>query len=356
MKNESGAEEKIMRIGEMGKLKSKTQKGFIFALVAFILATLLLSFALVVADRQLDAEKQQALYLTADKISGIFSDVAEDAFTRDWRNVTKVNATLNVQEYLPIPDGQDYFMLKYGYFVENYYEPPDVAISFLDLNGTEISLDQMDYYLDVFPFNMTLDYGRHDHHHDGTETYLSCYGYYLDKHGHAKTVSAYGCANYLTGARMDIIINTTFRDNATLASAASCGGHDDWVDGYSGCDAQTTVCLQMNVTITDVNGSVYTSPCHQWDLEGDAKIKIDTRYYDSQNNGRDDNMEIDIGHDQIFNIDMHHDDPNGANINLVLNFNTQDFWVRGAGQLRVRDLNYNNSVTQQLQLGDWTWR
>lgn len=299
------------------------RRGFIFTLLTFILFSLLLSVALDVRQREIAGAQTSQRMLVAEKIINTFDDVSEGVTGVVQLYVAQNANNLTVGDSLPANTTIQNNLRAYDKFVKQYYAPQDLEVRFLNSNGAEMNLSATDpnSMLTVLPWGLK-------------------YGY--PNYGKNELRISYGEANYTSVQQIRItlnVLNAWF--NKTLSST-NCD--TDWNPLRSDCGSDP--CLNLNLTIIDVNGTTYNAPCTTFNLKFNSNLQIGFK------NATATNMwikvligKINAPSPNVLTIDLQNI---YMNTNTILSFNTTSYSANLLSKLMVRDKNYNVSRTEYL--------
>jgi hypothetical protein len=295
------------------------RRGFIFTLLTFILFSILLSVALDVRQREIAGAQTAQRMLVAEKIITTFDDVSEGVTGVVQLYVAQNSNNLTIGDSLPANATIQNNLGAYDKFIKQYYNAQDLEVKFLNPDGTEMNLSQIDpeSMITILPWGLKYaypDYGKN-------ELRIS-----------------YDKTNYTAVQQISITLNVLNAWFNKTYSSTDC--KKDWAPLKTDCGGDP--CLNFNLTIIDMNGTVYNAPCTTFNLKFDSNLRVDFA------NATNTNIWVNVlvgSLPDALTIQMHNV---YLNTTTVLAFNTTSYSANLLSKLMVRDKNYNVSRTEYL--------
>jgi|GEM_PF-3090142 len=307
---------------------SKTnKKGFIFALLTLLLFTTLLALAINLrVDRGKVSSWAQDMIVTR-KLLYTTDDIAEDVQFGLGTRVQRSGDTLIIYDHLPANFSLNTSLYGYDRFVKTMYLTPEMRVQFYDEAGNEISLNQMNPTIIIYPYNITYgyeDYGKR-------ELSVNCQE---------------ECKNNLLNA---VGLNFNLTDsNFTWNPVPGNESHYQWSPNflYNGTCSWDT-CINFSLVVRDSLGRSYTCPgpiCNYNQFRTDKKSALSIQMTPCW-------LEVIFGNseDNIFLVRLHEpgnpdkECESDVNLETALDFPSSEYYLNLPGYVRVTDINYNAS-------------
>ena len=304
-----------------------SKKGFILALLTFVLFTILLALAINLrVDREKVSSWTQDMIVTR-KLLYTTDDIAEDVRYALGVRIQRSGSELTIYDHLPANFSLNDSLYGYDKFVRTMYLTPEMRVQFYDEAGNEVSLNQINPEIIIYPYN--LSYGYED------------YG---------KRQLSVDCPDECTNSllkEVNLVFNLT-DSNFTWDPVPGNESYYQWAPNFlynNTCGWDT--CINFSLIVRDSLGRNYTCPgpiCGYNQFRTDKKSALSIQMVPCW-------MEIIFGNtdSNVFLVRLHEpgnpDKECEADVDLktALDFPSSEYYLNLPGYVRVTDINYNTS-------------
>jgi hypothetical protein len=295
------------------------KRGFILTAIAAILFILLLDIAFQYSKTSSSYSKTVSDIIVSEKIGYTFDDISEDITNIIGLSIMQNGANLIFTDSFPGAGITDR-LGHYEDFMGQYYLTPDMEASFLNPVDQQISLNSLSSTITVEPFNMTYE--------------------------------------YTDFAKTDLFIQIPYSQSAAIDfiwynMSVTTGNFTDfskikWTPKPKHCNQGDLGCIRVYIKVNDSINQEYisTADFDAFDVTSDPGGHLNIDFSNESCK-----MEIWLGHygseDYLMNLKVY-----GCQIKseIGFTFNTTNFWLDFPTKLKVRDVNYNTSKKDAINL------
>ncbi len=311
------------------------KKGFLFSLSISILFLILISFSFYIQKSSFNEIEISNEMLSSKKVLYVFDDISEEIDLGVFGiNMSKNMTNLTIEDYLPAKFDILQTLKDSVEFIEEKYKTPDVDILFLNEEGDEFEINELDPWISIEPWNIKYqyeDWGKR-------EVIFAC------PEQNCSKIKRY---------TLEIFTNNTF-DYLPIPQNKK---KYKWAPDHlrSNCVGQED-CVEFELYVYDKIGQVYSCPspmCNDgaYDLTKRSSLSISSSpcWLSIQLGGDTHN-----GYYRVYEIRSHA--PNNPNQECELDFNiinqiefeSSNYTINLPVILKVKEVNYNTSKTENI--------
>jgi len=295
------------------------KKGFILTAIATVLFVLLINAAFQYSKSSSAYSQRVSEMIVSEKIGYIFDDITEDVTNIAGVNITQQQANLVLVDTFPATNITQNLAL-YENFVRGRYLSAELEATLLTPDGQQTNLTDLASQIIVQPFGMTY--------------------------------------NYTNFSKNDLFIQIPYAQSSAIESDAytyiwynlsvSNGNLSDmnWtLNQPQTCILGTTGCMHFEMSVNDSSGQQNFSSYNFFDLTKTADyVNIS---FTNQNCWIDIWLGNKSGQSYLLDMEIH-----GCQVKSTIEFtfNSSSFWLYFPTKLKVRDLNYNTSKEDNIDL------
>jgi hypothetical protein len=295
------------------------KKGFMLTALATILFMLLIDAAFQYSNSSSAYSKRISEMVVSEKVSYTFDDITEDITNITGLSITQQESNLIFKDSFP-GNGITDRLAHYEDFMRSKYLTPDLEAIFLNPADQNISLNSLSSTITVQPFNMTYE--------------------------------------YTDFAKTDLFIQIPYSQSAAIDliwynMSVTTGNFTDfskikWDPKPKHCNVGDFGCIRVYIKVNDSINQNYisTTDFDAFDPTGNPGGHLNIDFSNESCK-----MEIWLGHysgeDYLMNLRIF-----GCQVNseIGFTFNTTNFWLDFPTKLKVRDVNYNTSKKDDINL------
>ncbi|MCX6776919.1 MAG: hypothetical protein NTY73_03050 [Candidatus Micrarchaeota archaeon] len=292
------------------------KKGFILTAIATVLFVLLIDAAFQYSRSSSAYSQRVSEMIVSEKVGYIFDDITEDVTNITGINLTQQQSDLVLVDALPATNITSNLAL-YEDFVRSRYLSAELEATFLTPDEQQTNLTNLTSQIIVQPFGMTYNY-----------TNFSKNDLFIQ--------IPYAQSAAINKVYYNISVNgSNFTDFAGIT----------WNPSPQPCSIGTIGCIHFYLEVDDGLNQKYTSAETLVDLNKTAG------YLNISFVNQSCSIEMWMGNKsgQSYLLDM---GIHGCQVKSVIdfNFNSSNFWLYYPMKLKVRDLNYNTSKEDNIDL------
>ncbi|MCX6775824.1 MAG: hypothetical protein NT130_03185 [Candidatus Micrarchaeota archaeon] len=295
------------------------KKGFILTAIATVLFVLLINVAFQYSKSSSAYSQRVSEMIVSEKVGYIFDDITEDITNITGLSITQQGYNLIFTDSFP-GNGISDRLAYYEDFMRSYYLTPELEVTFLNPADQNISLNTLSSTITVEPFNMTY--------------------------------------RYTDFAKTDLFIQIPYSQSAAINfiwynMSVTTGNFTDlskikWDPKPKHCDLGDPGCIKVYIRVNDSINQEYisTTDFDAFDPAGNPGGHLNIDFSNESCK-----MEIWLGHysgeDYLMNLRIF-----GCQVRseMGFTFNSTNFWLDFPTKLKVRDLNYNTSKKDQINI------
>ena len=292
------------------------KRGFILTAIAVILFILLLDLAFQYSKTSSSYSKTVSDITVSEKIGYTFDDITDDITNITGLSIVQNGANLIFSDSFPGAGITDK-LGHYETFMRNYYLTPDMEVTFLNPAEQQINLEDLTSKITVLPFGMTYE--------------------------------------YTDFAKRDLFIEIPYTEsnavqfvwfNITVTNANFTKNVSDikWAPQPKSCTPGDLGCIKFYMGVNDSGGHEYVAPYNTFDITQKADLNIDF-------SNETCNLYLWVGHysSEDYILDLKITDCQ-VKTEIGFSFNTTNFWLDFPTKMKVRDVNYNTSKEDEINL------
>jgi len=293
------------------------KKGFMLTALATILFMLLIDAAFQYSNSSSAYSKRISEMVVSEKVSYTFDDITDDITNITGLNIIQQESDLIFKDSFP-GNGITDRLAHYEDFMRNYYLTPDMQAVFLDPADNQISLNSLSSTITVQPFNMTY--------------------------------------RYTDFAKTDLFIQIPFSQSTAVQfiwynMSVTTGNFSQnvsdikWTPDPKGCAQGDPGCIRFYMKVNDSAGNEYISPFNVFDATQRAgHLNLN---FVNESCWMEMWLGESVGEQYLLNLRIHDCQ---VKTEIGFNFNTSNFWLEFPTKLRIRDVNYNTSKKDDINI------
>lgn len=313
----------------------KNSKGFVIMLVTLVLFLILIGMALEMRMARSTVDNERTKTADVKKVLYSFDDIQEDVGNITGLRIVRNGTNLTIYDRLPAEYNVSTSLGAYEEFVEDYYNSPELEITFLDEGGNQMNLSDLPSELLIMPVNISYEYPNYGK----KELRIEC--------------NNPPCTNSEIG-RIDLAYvwsNASFNYDPVPGNESKY----NWAPNALGPPCSGPTCINFSLSIRDNMSRTYSCPgpiCSytQFDTTGKSTLKIE---------GNPCWLTVQIGDSSgdIF-VQVRAHQPGNENApcegttidtQTSFNFTNYNYVLDFPARLRVRDINYNISKEDSIR-------
>lgn len=292
------------------------KRGFMLTAITTILFLVLIEMTLEYARSSSSYSQRVSEMLVSEKVGYTFDDIMDDITNITGLSITQQEANLIFKDSFP-GSGITNRLGYYEQFMRERYLTPDLEAIFLNPEDQQIALTDLSSTIVVEPFNMTYKYS------DFAKTDLFIQ------------------IPYTQSAAIDFVWY-----NISVPTGNFSDDVDDikWTPAPKSCTPGTPGCIRFYLKVNDTGGHEYISPYTTFDVTKQGHLNL---------NFVNESCWIDLwvgpysGEEYLLNLRMQDCQVRSE---IGFTFNTTNFWLNFPTKLKVRDVNYNTSKKDRINL------
>lgn len=291
------------------------RKGILFTITTSVLLIAMFGLISNFSDR-LSKEKSFIASLDlGDRAVHAWEDVVEEISWIIELNVSKKSKNVTFNDHLPATYDIENFLEKFGDFISQYYETPDLDMKFISPTGEEIELEHIKPVVTIRPFGINYSYPNF---------------------GKNRLRIRSPPENFSAIKFVDIFFkmeNVYFKCNISKPGDCNKWSPDNRVPS---CE-NLTYCVNATIVVEDAANVTYTFPDHFFNIEGTKKSVNDLDVGNITSPYKITTQFGPISDDLVLDIDLHNVQVSSK---ITIGLNTTEFYIDFLSKFLVNASDY----------------